>query len=126
MNLNEQPVRKNILRSLKYFLYEPICSSWHSNENSKKAKLILNELGARTNYTYVLKLVFAAAEIIRRIDQGEAIFFSKLNFTVNTLKITQIDQHLHSNNLVIIYIDGLRQFGYVLQTKFKNNLGRNF
>ena len=31
-----------------------------------------------------------------------------------TLKITQIDQHLHFYNSMIIYTDGLRQFGRVL------------
>ena len=114
MNLNEQPVHKNILRFPRYFLYAQIYSSLYSNENSNIIKLILNELGARNNYTYVLKLLFAAAEIICRLDQGKAIFFSKLNFIVNTLKIIQIDQHLHSNNFMIIYIDGRRQFGHLL------------
>ena len=42
-------------------------------------KLILNELGVKTNNTYVLKLLFAAAEIMRKLDQGKAVFFSKPN-----------------------------------------------
>ena len=79
-NLNEQPVhKKKVLRALRDFLYEPIYSSWYCNENSNIIKLILNKLGFKTNYTYVLKLLFAAAEIIRRLDQGKGIFFSKLN-----------------------------------------------
>ena len=41
-------------------------------------------------------------------------FLNLINFIVNTLKITQTDQRLHSNNLMIIYIDGLRQFSRVL------------
>ena len=36
-----------------------------------------------------------------------------INFIVNTLN-THIHQHLHSYNSMIIYIDGLRQFGHVL------------
>ena len=36
-------------------------------------KLILNKLGAKTSYTYILKLLFAAAEIIRRLDQGKEL-----------------------------------------------------
>ena len=41
--------------------------------------MILHELGVKTNNTYVLKLLFAAAEIIRKLDQGEGVFFSKPN-----------------------------------------------
>ena len=41
--------------------------------------MILNELAVKTYYTYVLKLLFAAAEIIRKLDQGEGLFFSKPN-----------------------------------------------
>ena len=86
----------------------PIYSSWYRNENSNIIKLILNELGVKTNYTYVFKLLFAALEIMRKLDQGEVFFFLNLiSFIVNTLKITQIDQHLHLYNLIIIYIDGL-------------------
>ena len=77
---NKQPLRKKkVLRSLRDFLYEPpIYSSWYSNENSNIIKLILNEL-VKTNYTYILKLPFAAAEIIRRLDHVERILFSQLN-----------------------------------------------
>ena len=50
-----------------------------SNEDSNIIKLILNELGVKTNYIYVLNLLFAAAEIIRRLDGGNGIFFSKPN-----------------------------------------------
>ena len=41
--------------------------------------MILNELAVKTYYTYVLKLLFATAEIIRKLDQGEGLFFSKPN-----------------------------------------------
>ena len=76
----EQPVRKQkVPRSLRDFLYEPIYSSWYRNENSNIIILILNELGVKTNYIYVMKLLFAAAEIISRLDQGEGVFFSKRN-----------------------------------------------
>ena len=61
------------------FLYVPICSSWYRNENSNIIKLILNELDVKTNCTYVLKSLFAAAEIMRKLDQGERVFFSKPN-----------------------------------------------
>ena len=38
---NEQPVsKKKVLRSLKYFLYEPIYSLWYRNENSNVIKLL--------------------------------------------------------------------------------------
>ena len=48
---NEQLVRKKkVLRSMRYFLYEPIYSSWYHNDNSNIIKLILNELGVKTNY----------------------------------------------------------------------------
>ena len=57
----------------------PIYSSWYRNQNSNIIKLILNELGVKTNYTYVLKMLFAAAEIIHKLDQGEGVFFSKPN-----------------------------------------------
>ena len=56
-----------------------IYSLWYRNEISNTIKLILNELGVKTNYTYVLKLLFAAAEIIRKLDQDEGVLFSKLN-----------------------------------------------
>ena len=40
---DEQPVRKKeVLRSMRDFLYEPIYSSWYRNENSNIIKLILN------------------------------------------------------------------------------------
>ena len=104
----------------------PIYSSWYRNQNSNIIKLILNELGVKTNYTYVLKLPFAAAEIIRKLDQGEGAFFSKPDqfYSEYTLKITQIDQHLHSYKSIIIYIDGLRQFGRVFLTKFTGSQRR--
>ena len=41
-------------------------------------------------------------------------FLNLIKFKVNTLKLTQTEQHLRSNNLMIIYIDGLRQFRLVL------------
>ena len=41
--------------------------------------MVLDELGVKTNYTYVLTFLFAAAEIIRRLNQGARIFLSKLN-----------------------------------------------
>ena len=41
--------------------------------------MILNELDVKTNYTYILKLLFAAAEIIHKLDQGEGVLFSKPN-----------------------------------------------
>ena len=77
---NQQSVRKKkVLRSLRDYLYKLIYSSWYCNENSNIIKLILNELDVKTNYTYVLKLLFAAAEILRKLDQGERVFFSKPN-----------------------------------------------
>ena len=70
INLNEQPVRKKkVLRFPRDFLYKAIYSSWYRNKNSNIIKLILHERGVKTNYTYALKL----------LDQGEGIFFSKLN-----------------------------------------------
>ena len=54
-------------------------SSWYRDKSSNIIKLILNELGVKTNNIYVLKLLFAAAEIIRKLDQGEEVFFSKPN-----------------------------------------------
>ena len=40
---NKQPVRKKeVLRFLRDFLYEPIYSSWYRNGNSNIIKLILN------------------------------------------------------------------------------------
>ena len=57
----------------------PIYSSWYRNQNSNIIKLILNELGIKSNYTYILKLLFAAAEIIGKLSQGEGVFFSKPN-----------------------------------------------
>ena len=56
-----------------------IYSLWYRNEISNTIKLILNELGVKTNYTYVLKLLLAAAEIIRKLDQDEGVLFSKPN-----------------------------------------------
>ena len=45
MNLNEQPVyKKKVLRSLRDFLYESICSSWYRNENSNIIKHIKKHL----------------------------------------------------------------------------------
>ena len=57
----------------------PIYSSWYRNQNSIIIKWILNGFGVKTNYTYVLKLLFATAEIIRKLDEGEGVFFSKPN-----------------------------------------------
>ena len=64
---------------MRDFLYVPIYSSWYHNQNSIIIKWILNEFGVKTNYTYVLKLLFATAEIIRKLDQGKGVFFSKPN-----------------------------------------------
>ena len=77
---NQQSVRKKkVLRSLRDYLYKLIYSSWYCNENSNIIKLILNELDVKTNCAYAMKLLFAAAEIIHILDQGEGVFFSKLN-----------------------------------------------
>ena len=54
-------------------------SSWYRDKNLNIIKLILNGLGVKTNNIYVLKLLFAAAEITRKLDQGEEVFFSKPN-----------------------------------------------
>ena len=41
------------------------------------------------------------------IKAKEISFLNLINFIVNTLKITEIDQHLHSYDSMIICIDGL-------------------
>ena len=64
---SENPERRSIRDDI-FFIYR--------NENSNIIKLILNELDVKTTYTYVLKLLFAADEIIRKPDQGEGVFFS--------------------------------------------------
>ena len=33
----------------------------------------------KTNYTYVLKLLFAAIEVMRKFDQGKGFFLSRPN-----------------------------------------------
>ena len=48
-----------------------------------------------------------------------------VNFMVNTLKITQLEQHLQSYNSMIIYIHGLKQFECVLQKKLIANLRKS-
>lgn len=109
---DEQPVRKRkALTTLRNVSYEPIYYSQYLPENPNLFKPILNDLGVKTNHTYVLKLLFAAAEIIHRLDE-ERFFLS--NLIVNTLKIIPRNQKLHSNNSMIIYIDELTQFGLEL------------
>ena len=48
-----------------------------------------------------------------------------VNFMVNTLKITQLEQYLDSYNSMIIYIHGLKQFDCVLQKKLIANLRKS-
>ena len=48
-----------------------------------------------------------------------------VNFMVNTLKKTQLEQHLQSYNSMIIYIHGLKQFECVLQKKLIANLRKS-
>ena len=57
VNKKQPALKKKVLRSLRDFLYDPIYSSWYHNENSNIIKIILNELGVKTNYTYVLPYV---------------------------------------------------------------------
>ena len=59
----------------------PLKGNQKTNETaSNKCKRATGtQLGFKTNYTYFLKLLFAAAEIMRRLDRGEGIFFCKLN-----------------------------------------------
>ena len=53
--------------------------------------------------------------IKRKLDQGEGVFFSKPNrFYSEYVKDKSNRPTLHSYNSMIIYIDGLRQFGSVL------------
>ena len=76
---DEQPVRKRkALTTLRNVSYEPIYYSQYLPENPNLFKPILNDLCVKTNHTYVLKLLFAAAEIIHRLDE-ERFFLSNLN-----------------------------------------------
>ena len=76
---NKQVVRKKTtLSSLRSFPYEPIYDSWYHTENPILFKQILNELGVKTDHTYVLKLLYPAADIIRRFDLAEQYFLRAL------------------------------------------------
>ena len=115
MNLNEQPVcKKKVLRSLRDFLYESICSSWYRNENSNIIKLILNELGVKTSYITSWNCYLLRMNLYANLIKAKG--FSFLNFTilnnfiVDTLKITQTDQHLHLNNFMIMDWDSLAAY----------------
>ena len=73
---NKQPVLKKSSKNPERLSIRDDIFFMYCNENSNIIKLILNELDVKTTYTYVLKLLFPAAEIIRKPDQGEGVFFS--------------------------------------------------
>ena len=53
--------------------------SWYREEHNNIFKTILIEFGIKNNLTRFLKLLVAAAEIIRKCDIGETNFLNNLN-----------------------------------------------
>ena len=91
---------------MRNFPYELIFYSWYDSENSNTFKRILNEFGIKIDHAYILKLLFAAAEIRRNRENGENSFRNNLNHFYNeyineyisnglTQTIEQFDNYLY-------------------------------
>ena len=75
----QQIPKKKILRSLRNFPYKLIYYSWYRDNDGDIFKQILSEFGIKDNLTRFVKLLPAAAEIIREGDLGERSFLNNLN-----------------------------------------------
>ena len=77
---NEQQIpKKKIMRSLRDFPYELIYYSWYRDENNRIFRKILIEFGIKNIHNRFVKLLFAAAEIIRHLDPDERNFLHMIN-----------------------------------------------
>ena len=72
------PKQKITLKSLKDFRLEPIFFSWYRYDNKSIFREILTEFGIKNNVDRFVKILYAAAEIIRYLDQGETAFNNRL------------------------------------------------
>ena len=73
------PKQKRTLKSLKDFRLEPIFFSWYRYDNKSIFREILTEFGIKNNVDRFVKILYAAAEIIRYLDQGDTAFINRLN-----------------------------------------------
>ena len=63
---------------MKDFRLEPIFFSWYRYDNKSIFREILTEFGIKNNVDRFVKILYAAAEIIRYLDQGETAFNNRL------------------------------------------------
>ena len=78
---NNRYQKKRTLRSLKDFPLEPIFFSWY-RDNKCIFREILTEIGIKNNVDRFVKILYAAAEIIRYLDQGETAFNNKFSLSI--------------------------------------------
>ena len=79
---NNRYQKKRTLRSLKDFPLEPIFFSWYRCANKCIFREILTEIGIKNNVDRFVKILYAAAEIIRYLDQGETAFNNKFSLSI--------------------------------------------
>ena len=79
---NNRYQKKRTLRSLKDFPLEPIFFSWYRCNNKCIFREILTEIGIKNNVDRFVKILYAAAEIIRYLDQGETAFNNKFSLSI--------------------------------------------
>ena len=77
--------KKRTMRSLKDSPYELIFYSWYRNDRTSIFRDILTEFGIKNNIDRFVKTLFAAAEIIRHLEQVAITF---LGIIRNIVKIT--------------------------------------
>ena len=79
----QMPKKKRTLSSLKDFPLEPIYFKWYRYDDTSIFRDILTEFRIKNNLDRIIKLLYAAAEIIRYLDQGETLFRTRLNYFHN-------------------------------------------
>ena len=110
----QQLPKKKILKSLRNFPYELTYYCWYRDDNNNIFKNIFIEFDIKDNLNRFVKLLFAVAKVIHYQDHDERYFLHIFNhIKMNILKIYQMGQNQHFNNLLTIYVEWLRKFGFV-------------
>ena len=77
------PKNKRTLKSLRGFPLEPVYFKWYRYDSSSIFREILTEFGIKNNVDRFVNILYAAAELIRFLDQGETVFNNRLHYYHN-------------------------------------------
>ena len=106
----EQQVSKSkrTLKSLRDFPLPEIFHKWYRDDSSSVFRKALTDFGIKNNIDGFVKILYAAAELIRNLDLGESHFnYNLTRYYKKHCNDNPNGPKLTLGNLMITYMDGL-------------------